>query len=143
MDDQALVAALGQLENENRNGTCRFYLKNDCPQGWGVTIAVAGVNFYYKDGSSETDGPRAVQLTSGQSAVFASSKPAGCVKRSFLAMTVVVDGEGSQNMTHMSDDAGSNECYLQDGIILGPTNRVQEDQLDASRGALLQLRPLF
>lgn len=142
MKDQELVDALVGVSMETRNGVCVYNLLNDCPAGWGVTIAVAGVNFYYKDGSSETVGPRPVRLTSGQSASFLSTKGGGCVKKCFLAMTVVVDGEGSQNMTDMTPDAGADRCYLKTGIVLGPKRIVQESELGRNVSGLLALTPL-
>jgi hypothetical protein len=142
MNEEQLLGALSLMEAEPLNGTCTFYLQNNCPSAWGVVIASAGVNFYYKDGTSETDGPRPVQLSSGQVASFRSTKPAGCVKRSFLAMTVVIPGEGAKQMTHSSEDAGEGQCFLQDGIQLGPKSTVAETDLGAS-GIGVQLTPMF
>lgn len=138
MNDQELSNAVGSLSDEPRNGICTFELANDCPSGWGVIIASAGVNFYYKDGSSETVGPRPVNLSSGQNASFASTKPGGCVKKTYLAMTVVIPGEGASNMTHMTPDAGEGHCYIRDGIILGPKKLASETQSKLSE--LLTIR---
>ena len=142
MENQKLLEALSTLQAEPRNGTCTFYVQNNCPSGWGVVIAAAGVNFYYKDGSSETDGPRPVQLSSGQVASFHSAKPAGCVKHCYLAMTVVVPGEGAKQMFFTSEDAGEGQCYLQDGIQLGPKSLVAEADLGQS-GVALALTPII
>lgn len=120
MTDDELLGALNQFIDSGKRGICVYTVRNDCPSGWGVTIATAGVNFYYKDGSSETVGPRNVLLTSGQSADFRSTKAGGCVKKCFLAMKVVVDGEGAQDMTNMSPDAPDGECYSKTGTVLAP-----------------------
>ena len=141
MEDQGLLEALSTMQADPRNGTCTFYVQNNCPSGWGVVIAAAGVNFYYKDGTSETDGPRPVQLSSGQVASFHSTKPAGCVKHCYLAMTVVIPGEGAKQMTFTSEDAGEGQCYLQDGIQLGPKSLVAETALSRSVDALT-IKPL-
>ncbi|MFZ3004755.1 MAG: hypothetical protein WA047_01170 [Phenylobacterium sp.] len=102
-----------------------------------MVIAVAGVNFYYKDGSVETVGPRPVQLSSGQMATFASTKPLGCVQRIFLAITVVVPGEGSQNMTEMIDDCPPDQCMIRRARQLGPNKTVREAELTSENRQLV------
>lgn len=131
MNDQALSEAVSALADEPRT-ICVFEVENGCPAGWGVIIAAAGVNFYYKDGTSETVGPRPVNLSTGQKASFSSTKLLGCVKSSLLAMKVVIPGDGAKDMTYKSPDAGADQCYIHDGVILGPKSfAAPEDMLSA------------
>ena len=92
---------------------------NNCPPAWGVVIAAGGVKFFYRDGSDYTDGPRAINLSSGQSATFTSNDPNKCVGQFFAAMTVVVPNEPAQNMTNQ-DGVPEGQCLIHESVILGP-----------------------
>ena len=92
---------------------------NNCPSSWGVVIAAAGVKFFYRDGTDYTDGPRAINLSSGQSATFTSNDSSKCVFQFFLAMTVTVPNEPPQNMTNQ-DGVPDGQCLVHESVTLGP-----------------------
>jgi hypothetical protein len=139
--DAGVSDLIEKLAGGSRNGTCEFVLANDCPSSWGVVIVAGGVRFFNSDGTDFTDGPKQINLTSGNSYSFHSADPEKCVKQNFLAMTVYVPGEGAQNMTWQGPFAGEGECWIRDGVILGPANSIRKDQLGArGRHVTLQLR---
>jgi len=122
MTENELVSQLNSVPVTILNGTAVCQIGNTCFPEWNVVIAAAGVNFYYDDGTSDVDGPRPVNLHAGQRANFSSKKPNGCVKRMFVALTVVVPNEPAQNMTTNIDDVGPNECMSSRGVAVGPKN---------------------
>ena len=103
----------------------------------GVVVAAAGVNFYYDDGTSDVDGPRPVNLYANQRANFSSKTPDGCVKRMYVAMTVVIPNEPAKTLTANITDVGPNECMSSRGVAVGPKNSFTKgqslsDRLDVS-----------
>lgn len=121
-----LVKALADVRIQN--GTCQITLANNTPSSWGVTIVAAGVKFFYRNGTEYTDGPRNINLGSGGTATFISDDPDGCVFGIFVAMTVHVQGEGTQNMTYQ-DGVPDGECLLHMTVALGPASSVSEATL--------------
>ena len=93
-----------------------------------MVIAAAGVNFYYDNGTSDVDGPRPVNLYAGQRANFSSKQPNGCVKRMYVALTVVAPGEPAKTMTANITDVGPNECMSSRGVSVGPKNSYVEGE---------------
>ena len=124
MDEKELLENLSSVGI--LNGRCQMEVENATPAGWQVTIAAGGANFYYADNSSETDGPRPLNLQSGGRASFYSKKEAGCVKRILCALKVVVPGEGSQDLVEDITDCPPNMCMNYRGIRLAPKNNVSE-----------------
>ena len=122
MDDHELLSALASVPVTILNGTAVCQIGNTCFPEWKVVIAAAGVNFYYDDGTSDVDGPRPVNLYAGQRANFVSKRANGCVKRMYVAMTVVIPNEGSKTMTTDITDVGPNECMSSRGVSVGPKN---------------------
>ena len=130
MTDEELFHALGTLEVRLFRGFCELVIENATPAGWEVVIAAAGANFYYRDGSSDTDGPRPVQLRGGQKTSFFSKKPSGCVNKIYLAITVVAKGEsGSKSYDATLDDVKPDECMRGRGLSFGPKRNVSEAQM--------------
>lgn len=133
MTDDQLTQAVGSLEVRIFNGSCELVLENNTQAGWDVVIASGGANFYYRDGSSDTDGPRAIQLRGGQQTSFFSGKPSGCVNRIYLAITVVAKGEpGSKTYYANITDVIPNECMRVRGLSFGSKKNISETQLLSS-----------
>ncbi|WP_157214951.1 hypothetical protein [Pseudomonas sp. GM79] len=130
MTDDQLTEAVGLFDVGTLTGLCELVLENTTPAGWDVVIVSAGANFYYRDGSSDTDGPRAIQLRGGEKTSFFSRKPSGCTNRIFLAITVVARGEpGSKTYTANIDDVKPDECMRIRGLSFGPKNNISESLL--------------
>jgi hypothetical protein len=138
MTNDELVAAL-RSSAAVPLAICTFEIRNDCPSGWDVTIVAAGANFYYDDGSSETDAPRAVNLKSGQAASFYSKKEDGCVTRIFFACTVSVPEEGTQNFTDDITDVPAGQCMISRGVSLGPKSNMPGGELRAKAISRIEL----
>jgi len=116
-----LVKLVEELANRSLAGgsQAQITLINNCPSSWNVTIVSAGVKFFYRDGSDYTDGPRTINLTSGQSATFVSNDPEQCVYQFFLAMVVYIPKEGTKTLT-FQDGVPEGECLIHESVILGP-----------------------
>ena len=97
-------------------------LANAVPPEQNVVILGAGVNFYYDDDSSETDGPRPVSLYFGQRAYFRSKKPNGCVQKMFVALKIQVGSSAPQNITKWIEDCPPDQCMLNRGCALSPNS---------------------
>lgn len=131
MDESELlesISGIGIL-----NGRCQLEIENATPAGWQVTIAAGGANFYYADNSSETDGPRPLNLQAGGRVSFYSKKEAGCVKRVLCALKVVVPGEGAHDFVENIDDCPANMCMNYRGVRLAPKNNVSHPQLGSNK----------
>ena len=141
IDADSLLAQLETLRPAQaaRGYQCQITLINNCPPAWGVVIVAAGVKFFYRDGSDYTDGPRNVNLSSGQSATFVSDDAQKCVYQYFLAMTVTVPGEGAQNMTNQGS-AGEGECLIHTSVTLGPKSAIAQN--DLKRGSIIDVLTL-
>lgn len=99
--------------------TAQVTVINNCPSSWGIVIAAAGVKFFYRDGTDYTDGPRVINLSSGQSATFTSNDSNKCVYQFFLAMTVTAPNQPPQNMTEQ-DGVPDGQCLVHESVTLGP-----------------------
>lgn len=131
---------LNSLSNiHTLNGTAQITLLNNCPPKWNVVILVAGIKFFYSDGTDYTDGPRSVMLSSGQSATFMSNDPEGCVQNYFVAMTVKAGNEEPKNMTYQ-DGVGPDECLLHTTLVLGPKNVRAKGSRTSRVSDLLELK---
>ncbi|MGK9234759.1 hypothetical protein KXS07_23630 [Inquilinus limosus] len=111
------------------NGTCEFILVNNTPPDWRVRITEGGCKFFYSDGESDVDGPRNIMLDSGQSYAFHSGDRTKCVKQCFLAITLSAPGEGEQTKTYTSEMAPKDECWIRNGVELGPKLVMAEAEL--------------
>jgi hypothetical protein len=100
------------------NGTCQITLVNATPPNWGVVIVSGGVKFFYRDGTDFTDGPKTLSLGFGQSAIFASDEPDGCVFEFCIAFNVRIGGD-QQTFTHQ-DGVGHEGCLQHESVTLGP-----------------------
>lgn len=115
---------------------------NNCPPAWGVVINSAGVKFFYRDGSDYTDGPRTINLSSGQSATFTSNDGNQCVFQFFAAMVVTIPNEGSKTFTNQ-DAAAEGQCLVHESVILGPQNNtVSSSAIGREISAVLKLSKL-
>jgi hypothetical protein len=128
MQDPDLLRALTSIPVQIMNGIAVCQVGNTTFPEWGVVVAAAGVNFYYDDGTSDVDGPRSVNLYAGQRANFSSKKANGCVKRMYVAMTVVIPGEPAQTLTADITDVGPKECMSSRGVAVGPKNSYLKGQ---------------
>jgi hypothetical protein len=113
------------------NGTCEFVLRNSTPSNWRVRITEGGCKFFYSDGTSDIDGPKNLNLDSGDSYSFYSGDSTKCVKQCFLAITVNVPGEDDQTLTYTSEMAPDGECWLRNGVELGQKSAISEKDLSA------------
>lgn len=127
MNDEELTKSLSS-ETEVMFGRCQLEIENATPSGWGVVIAAAGANFYYQDGTSETDGPRPINLQSGGRASFYSKLDSGCVKRIYAVLKVVIPGQGAQDMVDNISDVPPDMCMRYRGIRLAPKSNIPESQ---------------
>lgn len=128
MDDNKLVE-LVSAGVRILNGRCEFEIENGTPSGWQATILEVGVKFFYRDGTDDTDGPRRVNLQSGQKASFFSKKADQCVFQVFAAIKVHVQGEPNDATYTYRDDAGTGQCFIKVPVRLGPKNSVAETAL--------------
>jgi len=124
---QDLLKAL-DLDLQVRNGQCVITIQNSCPPDWKVIILVAGVKFFYVDGTDFIDGPRQVMLTSGQAALFRSNKPDGCVQSIFCALKVKAGDEEPATFTY-DDAVEPGKCLLRMTVSLGPKNQIEQKDL--------------
>lgn len=115
------------------NGRCEFELENATPSGWQATILEAGVKFFYRDGTDDTDGPRRINLQSGQKASFFSRQSSKCVYQVFAVIKVHVQGEPNDATYTYRDDAGANQCFMKVPVRLGPKNVVAEADLSSGK----------
>jgi hypothetical protein len=108
---------------------CQITVTNECPADWGVVIVVGGCKFFYSDASDYSHAPKEIDLLAGQSAVFITDKPAGCVHQFFLALSVKAGDEPARPMTYQ-DGVPEGECLLHETITLGPKQRVAAEALN-------------
>src|SRR5215469_4473928 len=132
-----LVQAVRKVRRRTFNGVCQITLLNGCPADWNVVIVAAGVKFFYAQGGDFTDGPRDVNLYSGQSATFVSGDPAECVQGYALAATVATP-DGAQNMPY-TDSAPQGQCLIHETVTLGPQRSVPVSD-KRNIGSVLEIR---
>lgn len=120
-------------------GNCQVTIINATPSSWKVTIVSAGVKFFYRDGTDYIDGPRNINLSSGQSATFISDDPDACVFGELTAITVDVEGEGTQTFTDSYQVEEDDECLLHYSLTLGPAATAKADVLGKLNVKELQL----
>lgn len=107
---------------------CQITVTNDCPEDWGVVILVGGCRFFFTDDTDYTDGPKTLDLASGESATFTCDKAEGCVHQFFLALSVKAGDEPAQSLT-AQECAPDGECLLRDAVVLGVKQSVAADVL--------------
>lgn len=122
-----------QLLAQPANGRCTIILVNGCPPEWRVVILSGGVKFFYRDGTDHIDGPRPLNLGSGQSAAFFSNDANKCVHQFFLAMNVKAGDEDPITMTHQ-DGVEAGKCLLRMTITLGPKRVLSEVEIGKEGG---------
>lgn len=126
LESQDLLDALEKIHP--LNGTCQITILNGTPPDWRVSIAAAGIKFFYSDGTDYTDGPRPINLGPNQTATFQSNKSNGCVVGYFAAVTIVVDGQSDTKTDNYTEEP--NKCLAHATIRLGPaTSSVSEVDL--------------
>lgn len=125
-----------QLLAQPASGRCSIILVNGCPPEWRVVILSGGVKFFYRDGAEYIDGPRPLNLSSGQSAAFFSNDANKCVHQFFLAMNVKAGDEAPVTMTHQ-DGVEPGKCLLRMTITLGPKRVLSEVGVGREGGAAL------
>jgi len=72
---------------------------------------VGGCKFFFSDDTEYTDGPKALDLRSGESATFITNKPEECVHQFFLALSVKAGDEPAQSLTEQ-DGVPEGQCLL-------------------------------
>jgi len=107
---------------------CQITVTNACPAEWGVVILVGGCKFFFNDDTEYTDGPKAVDLRAGESAVFMTNRPEECVHQFFLALSVKAGDEPAQSLIEQ-DGVPEGQCLLHETITLGPKRRAAADAL--------------
>jgi hypothetical protein len=134
-----LIERAGRLHRRTTS-FCQITVTNACPTEWGVVILVGGCKFFFSDDTEYTDGPKALDLRSGESATFITNKPEECVHQFFLALSVKAGDEPAQSLTKQ-EGVPEGQCLLHESITLGPKQRVAADAL-ARREiySLLELR---
>jgi hypothetical protein len=140
-DASELLERLGEIRI--LNGQCVFVLQNKTPPEWNVVINSAGVKFFYTDGGDYTDGPRTINLGTGNNTSFFSNDPSKCVKQIFLACVVSAGSEAPVTMT-WQDGAPPGQCLIKDSAALGPKSSVDEREIGkfSTRG-FLELKRSF
>jgi hypothetical protein len=110
------------------NSACKITLVNRTPLEWNVKIAAAGLRFIFADEGGYTDGPRGVELRSGDTAAFTSNKPSGCVSAYVLALSAEIPGEGIKNYTYpYAEEPGM--CVTHHTVSLGPISALSEEDI--------------
>jgi hypothetical protein len=133
-----------KLRPKPLNGICEFVLKNGTPPEWGVVITQGGAKFFYSDGTDYTDGPKSLNLRSGDSYSFYSDDASKCVKQVFLAINVYVPGEGEQTEQGSTEMAEEGKCWTRLGLELGKRDIISEDEIGhGTIGQTLILEDLF
>ena len=141
MTDEELVAALSQRSGAailNNVAVCQ--INNTCPPGWGVIILDCGVNFYYEDGSSDTDQKNGVDIAANGSVLFKSARSDGCVKRMFIAMNVLVPGEGVKLLKDNITDCPAGYCMSSRARGVGPDRNFEHAKATDKLADRLELR---
>ena len=122
-----LIERAGRLRKRS-TAFCQITVTNACPPEWGVVILVGGCKFFFSDDSDYTDGPKALDLRSGESATFVSNRPEDCVHQFFLALSVKAGDEPAQALT---DQHGvpDGHCVLHETLAVGPKRHVTSEAL--------------
>ncbi len=105
---------------------CQITVANACPVEWGVVVLVGGCKFFFGDDTDYIDGPKALDLHSGESATFVTDRPEECVHQFFLALSVKVGDEPAQSLIE-EGSVPDGECLLHETIVLGVKQSVAAD----------------
>ena len=134
-----LIERAGRL-HKRATSFCQITVTNACPPEWGVIILVGGCKFFFSDDTDQSDGPKNLDLRSGESATFITDRPEECVHQFFLALSVKAGDEPAQSLTKQ-EGVPEGQCLLHETVILRPKQHVAADAL-ARRDlySLLELR---
>lgn len=98
-EDVREIEVLLREAKTSSGDTAQVTIQSAYPPDWHVMIELAGVKFFYRDGSDYTGGPHEGDLGSGGIATFTSDVAEKCVYQFFVALQLKVSGENSQPLT--------------------------------------------
>ncbi|MEO9903964.1 hypothetical protein [Nisaea sp.] len=110
----------------------KLVLTNNAPAKWNTMIVAAGVKFFFRDGTNFTDGPRELQLPTGDRTVFSGNDPRGCVFQYVVATLVIVDDDIPEIITYR-DGMAPGQCMQRATISLQLPTTISESSLASGR----------
>ena len=123
-----LGAAGGKADVELFGLRCRVYAKNSAPSEWDIVIIGAGVEFFFRQGGSETEGNPNLNVQSGQSQQFADSDPAKCVRKMKGLLRYRRNRTGDEGVLEgESDEVPNGQCAAEWTMEIAPALTVRED----------------
>jgi hypothetical protein len=112
---------------------CTVYVKNKCPQDWGIVIIEAGARFFNRDGTDFFTGTIPMNLPSGAQDQLSSNDPAKCVLTVIGAVKITEPGQPEQILTATSNSR-PNECGVGVNFTIGPKAFVLNEENRKSLG---------
>ena len=122
---------LYQMKTEFRilTGRCEVVVCNGTPPEWNVTILEAGVKFFYRDETDDTDGPRLIHLAPKNCTSFYSGSSDKCVKQVYAVLKVRVQGQPKDGLYEWRDGVPEGECLKKTEIMLKPKSSILESEV--------------